>query len=130
MEENETHERPLRRSDRVRRPPGCVHDMAMVSVDDPVTYKGAMESAERKNWNRTMKEEQDSIKENNRWKQAKLPPGKKAIPCKMIFERTLVEHSHIGGYKAHLVAKGYFQENCVDYDKTFAPVVHLMRCFF
>lgn len=81
--------------------------MAMVAVDDPMSYEEAMESAERKEWKCAMKKESDDTKENYRCTPVKLPLGKEAIPYMMIFKRKLDGHGQIGHCKASLVAKGY-----------------------
>ena len=70
-----------------------------------------------------MKEEFNSLKENNTWNLVKLPYNKKAIGCKWIYK---FKDNFIGEncqFKARLVAQGFNQTFGVDYNEVFAPVV-------
>lgn len=60
--------------------------------------------------------------DNKTWTKANMPPGKSAIPCKMVFKRKLDDHGQVSRYKARLVAKGFFQKAGIDYHETFASV--------
>lgn len=68
LEEIEAQQLPLGRLNRVRRPPAHLYNMAKVAVDDTVTCKEGMESAEREDIKRAMKEEWDSIEVSKTWK--------------------------------------------------------------
>ena len=52
------------------------------SIDDPPTYKKTLESSEDEKWFDAMKEELDSMAENEVWDLVPLPHGFKSIGCK------------------------------------------------
>lgn len=76
-----------------------------------------------------MNEERHSIARNNIWTETFLPLGKDAFLCKVGIKQKQGEHGCIACFKARLVANGYLQKDCVDYDKIFAPVIPLDELF-
>ncbi|RDX87695.1 hypothetical protein CR513_30798, partial [Mucuna pruriens] len=63
-----------------------------------------------------------SIEKNDTWFLTALPKGAKRIRVKWVFKTKLNELGQVENYKAHLVAKGYAQENIVGYGEVFAPI--------
>jgi hypothetical protein len=55
----------------------------------------------------------------------KLPLGKKAVSCKWVFTVKQNPEGKVERYKARLVARGYSQTYCIDYNETFAPVAKM-----
>jgi transposase InsO family protein len=90
---------------------------------EPKTLKEALESPQSELWKEAMKEELDSIDENETWTLTNLPPGRKAIGSKWVFKIKLDENGKIIRRKARLVAQGFSQKFGVDFDEVFAPVV-------
>ncbi|GKB51439.1 retrovirus-related pol polyprotein from transposon TNT 1-94, partial [Tanacetum coccineum] len=83
----------------------------------------AVESAIGKEvWKKAMQEEINSIEKNGTWKLVNLPEGKKAIGLKWIFKTKLHLDGTIQRHKARLVARGYVQEQGIDFEETFSPV--------
>ena len=68
-------------------------------------------------WREAWVSEVDSLARNDTWRLEELPPGRKAIGCRWLFKR-----KEDGRYTARLVAKGYSQQEGVDFTDTFAPV--------
>ncbi|RZB41524.1 Retrovirus-related Pol polyprotein from transposon TNT 1-94 [Glycine soja] len=68
----------------------------------------------------------DSRKETPAMKLVELPKGKSDVGEKWVFINKLDETSKVVKNKASLVAKGYSQQESIDYAETFALVARLM----
>ncbi|KAF0904830.1 hypothetical protein E2562_037605 [Oryza meyeriana var. granulata] len=65
------------------------------------------------------------MKENKTWVLVDLPPGHRPIGLKWVFKLKRDEQGAIVKHKAHIVAKGYIQQQGIDYDEVFAPVARM-----
>ena len=63
---------------------------------------------------------------NQVWDLVDLLLGQRSIGNKWIFKIKRKTDGSIERYKAHLVAKGYTQEERIDYEDTFSPVVRII----
>ena len=63
---------------------------------------------------------------NNTWSVVPLPDGKRPIGCKWVYKIKFKSDSSIERYQARLVAKGYTQQEGVDFMDTFSPVAKLV----
>ncbi|GJU88495.1 putative ribonuclease H-like domain-containing protein [Tanacetum coccineum] len=61
------------------------------------------------------------------WILVDLPFGKKAIGTKWVFRNKRDERSIVVKNKARLVAQGFRQEEGIDYDEVFAPVLRMRQ---
>nr|GFB84221.1 hypothetical protein [Tanacetum cinerariifolium] len=59
------------------------------------------------------------------WRLVPRPEGKSVIKTKQVFKNKKDERSLVIRKKARLVAVGYSQQEGIDYDETFAPVVRI-----
>jgi hypothetical protein len=78
----------------------------------------------KKKWEKGMKEEMDSLLNNQTWDLVKFPIGKRALQNKWVYK--LKEED--GGkkrYKARLVVKGFGQKKGIDFDEIFSLVVKM-----
>ena len=90
----------------------------------PQTYQEAIESPESENWKAAMREEMDSLIENETFILTTLPEGRNLVGGRWVY--TIKEGSDgAKTYKARYVAKGYSQVRGVDYQETFAPTANL-----
>ena len=93
--------------------------------EDPITYMEAMQRPDSQKWLETMKSEMESMEINSVWILVNPSERIKPIGCKWIFKRKRGTDGKVETYKAHLVAKNYYQHYGIDYDETFSFVIIL-----
>jgi hypothetical protein len=76
-------------------------------------------------WRTAMKEEMDAVEKNETWEPVDLPPGHRAITLKWVFKVNKDEAGAVIKHKARLVARGFVQQEGVDFDDAFAPVARM-----
>jgi hypothetical protein len=74
---------------------------------------------------KVVNDEIDSILSNNTWILVNLPLGSKPIGCKWVFRRKYNSDGSIQTFKVRLVAKGFRQNEGIDYFDTNAPVAKI-----
>ena len=104
-------------------------DQAFLGVvllpEEPATYKEATQCPASLQWEDAMKEEMKSLKKNGTWELIDLPPGRKAVKCKWVYQLKFNAAGEPYQYKARLVAKGFTQVYGLDYEETFSPIACL-----
>jgi hypothetical protein len=91
---------------------------------EPKCYEEAMQVDTKKKWEKRMKEEMDSLANDQTWDLVQLPARKIALQNKWVYK--LKEED--GGekrYKTRLVVKGFTQKKGIDFDEIFSPVVKM-----
>ena len=83
------------------------------------------EADRNKAWRAAMQLEMDAVKENRTWELADLPRGHRAITLKWVFKLKRDEAGKIIKHKARLVARGFLQQEGVDFDDAYAPVARM-----
>ena len=73
-----------------------------------------------------MAAELNALEQNHTWSIVSLPSNKKAVGCKWVFHIKYKADGSIERYKASLVAKGYTQQQGLDYTETFSPVAKMV----
>jgi hypothetical protein len=94
-----------------------------IVTGEPLTYEQAIESKESIQWKEAMNAEYNSLLENNTWTLTELPEDCKPIGCKWVYKKKFKSDGSIERFKARLVAQGFSQQEGIDYNETFAPVV-------
>lgn len=83
------------------------------------------EAIKDENWVQAMDEEIEAIENNDTWDLVDLPKGKNLIGVKCMYKTKLNEKGEIDRFKSRLVAKGFSQQQGIDFGETFAPVARL-----
>ncbi|CAI5521178.1 unnamed protein product [Closterium sp. Naga37s-1] len=91
-------------------------------VPEPETLAEALSGPDAEKWKQSMKEEYDSLLENETWEPCELPPRKKVISSKLIFRHKYGPDGVLTRYKSRLLAKGFQQTKGKDFDELYAPV--------
>ncbi|CAI7912806.1 unnamed protein product [Closterium sp. NIES-54] len=89
------------------------------AVPGPKTLAEALSGPDAEKWKKSVKEEYDSLLENETWELCELPPGKKAISSKLIFMHKYGPDGALTRYKSRLVAKGFQQTKGKDLMRFF-----------
>ena len=88
--------------------------------ETPRNYKEAKDNEE---WMKAMRAEYEALINNNTWTLTELPTGRTAISSKWTYRIKYNSDGTIAKYKARLVARGFTQQEGVDFNETFAPVI-------
>jgi hypothetical protein len=99
-----------------------IEELNLMSTGEPCTFAEAEQDAA---WQAAMQEEIDSVKRNQTWELADLPQGHRAITLKWVYKLKRNEAGDIVKHKARLVARGFVQQEGVDFDEVFAPVARM-----
>ena len=59
------------------------------------------------------------------WSLIRLPPGRRALPLRWVYQIKLDATNVFEKYKSHIVVKGFAQEAELDFDQTFAPIIRI-----
>jgi hypothetical protein len=92
---------------------------------EPKTYEEALASSFRHKWEEAITSELDSLDENKIWEVCKLPTNKNILGTKWVFKIKCNSNNEPERYKARLEAKGFDQEEGIDFNETFAAVLKI-----
>jgi hypothetical protein len=98
-----------------------------ISIDDIIestTYKQAVKSPLCDKWKMAMKNEIQSLKNNNTWDIVNMLSNQHVLKT-LVYKVKCDAHGQVSHYKAHWVVKGYEQQFDIDYDQIFVSVVKL-----
>ncbi|XP_035842144.1 uncharacterized protein LOC118488849 [Helianthus annuus] len=94
---------------------------------EPSSYS---EASRDPKWVEAMNLEMEALLRNQTWELVDLPNDRKPIGSKWIYKIKYKANGEIERYKARSVAKGYNQQEGLDFGETFSPVVKMVtvRC--
>ncbi|GKC65937.1 retrovirus-related pol polyprotein from transposon TNT 1-94, partial [Tanacetum coccineum] len=87
--------------------------------------KNVNEALGDESWVVSMQEELNQFIANDVWDLVPLPKNYTVIGTKWVYRNKLDENCIVSRNKARLVAQGYNQQECIDYDEIYAPVARL-----
>ncbi|CAM8989664.1 unnamed protein product [Rhodiola kirilowii] len=96
--------------------------LCLLGAEEPTTFP---EAEKEEKWRCAMKEEMDSIHNNQTWSLVDLPDQQEAIGLKWIYKVKKDSNGAVVKHKARLVAKGYAQKQGIDFEEVFAPVARM-----
>ena len=99
-------------------------DALLCTANEP-SYREALSSPAKGEWMDAMKDELSSMDKNSVWELVDLPPSRKAIGNKWVLKVKRKADGSIDKYKACLMAKGFTQQEGIDYDETFSSIVRV-----
>jgi hypothetical protein len=76
-------------------------------------------------WWAAIEQELKAVEQNRTWELVPLPAGHRPITLKWVYKLKKDELGAMIKHKARLVARGFVQQERVDYDDAFAPVVRM-----
>ena len=93
------------------------------AIPEPTSYN---EAVQHSHWIQAMELELKTLHDNHTWDLVPLPLGKKAMGCKWVYKVKFNAQGEVERYKTRLIAKGYTQQEGLDYQETFSPVVKMV----
>jgi hypothetical protein len=79
----------------------------------------------RPEWEKAMATKHEILMKNQIWNLIALPPSKKPIGYKWVYKVKYKEDGTLEKYKAQLVAKGFSQQEGIDYEEIFRPTTKM-----
>ena len=76
-------------------------------------------------WKTTMKEEFNSLQDNETWELVLIPSKRKLVQCKWVYRTNMVADGLYLKYNSMLVSKVFSQVNGLDYIETFSPIAKM-----
>ncbi|OAE18442.1 hypothetical protein AXG93_2376s1010 [Marchantia polymorpha subsp. ruderalis] len=98
--------------------------MALILEEgEPSSYKEAQAMIKKLEWNAAMEREMESLIDYKTWKLVEPPSDKALIDTKWVYKlKDNPSRNEARIIKVRLVARGFTQEKCVDYNKVFSLV--------
>ncbi|KAL8127829.1 hypothetical protein AgCh_014672 [Apium graveolens] len=98
----------------------CLYN-SFLSQTEPKKVEEALQDAD---WVQAMQEELNEFERNKVWTLVPRPKNRSVVGTKWVFRNKTDSDGIIIRNKARLVVKGYSQQEGIDYDETFAPVIN------
>ncbi|KAM2084393.1 hypothetical protein ACFX1R_022228 [Malus domestica] len=85
----------------------------------PTTY---LQASKHAHWNKAMAEEFQAMQSTGTWSLVPSSPTQNLVGCKWVFRVKRKPDGTVDRYKGRLVAKGFHQQEGIDFTKSFSPV--------
>ena len=102
---------------------GEVHNVTQYDDVESKSVQEALTCPTKDEWRKTMEEELESMWKNQVWDVVDLPSNRKTIGNKWVLKIKRKADGSIENYKGRLVAKGYTQQEGINYEETFSPIL-------
>jgi hypothetical protein len=97
-------------------------ELHLTHAGEPANFAEAKDDP---TWRAAMEQELKAVEQNHTWELVPLPASHRPITLKWVYKLKKDELSTVIKHKARLVARGFVQQEGVDYDDAFAPVAHM-----
>ena len=94
----------------------------VMNAIEPLNYE---QTKDKEEWVNVMNEEYNYIMRNKTWELVELPKDKLSIGSKWPYKSKLKDDGSIDKFKTRLVAKGYSQQEGIDFEEMYAPAAKL-----
>jgi hypothetical protein len=98
--------------------------LLLTGSGEPECYEEAMQVDTKKKLEQGMKEEMDSLVNNQTWDLVQFPLRKRALQNKWVYKLKEEDGGKIW-YKARLVVKGFAQSKGIYFDEIISPIVKM-----
>jgi hypothetical protein len=98
--------------------------LLLTDSSEPECYEEAMQVDTKNKWEQGMKEQMDSLENNQNWDLVKFPAGKRALQNKWVYKLKEEDRGE-KWYKARLVVKGFARKKGIDFDEIFSSFVKM-----
>ncbi|KAJ1588354.1 hypothetical protein NDA12_006582 [Ustilago hordei] len=90
-----------------------------------LTLKEALASDDAQQWQEAIRKELDGLEAMGTWEIVDVPPNTRLVDSKIVLRLKLDADGIPVWHKARLVARGFTQQEGIDFEETFAPVAPL-----
>jgi len=91
----------------------------------PTSVSEALSGSDSIHWKRAMDTEYNSLIQNSIWQLVDPPPDHNIINTKWLFCRKYKSDGSLARYKARFVARGFSQQEGLNYVETFSPILRM-----
>ena len=106
-----------------------IDHVMLTYVGEALPNHEAISMHDHTKWKQAMQNELDCIHTNGTWGLMPLPKGGKALPCKWVYKYKYTFDGVIPKYKSRIVAKGFKQEQGVDFDEIYYSIVKMAMLY-
>lgn len=107
----------------LKKPSKYIEELDLSEYVPPESYREAVTGTESEEWIEAIKSELRAHEKNKTWVMVPKREDMKLIDSKWVFKVVREKTSDKPRYKARLCARGFLQQDGIDFNETFAPVI-------